>query len=274
MKKTIIAACLVSVLSIAGFSQKQKTSPDDTATPEKPAKNSKSRPSGSGKQQENDGFLNVGTMLDAQLQSTLDVRKAQPGDQVVLKTVRSIKQNGQMIVPKGTELIGRVTEVQQRTSENGASKIGLIFEKLQGKDLAMPLTASIVSITNVAGSATVADDLFSSDLAGSSSTSTRASGGSGGGLLGGVTNTVGGATGGLTNTLGGVTNTATQTLGTATNAATGVAGNASGSLIRTVNGIQISNSVSGSAQGATTLSAPNKNIKVETGATFHLQVAN
>src|SRR3982751_6354019 len=105
MKKTFFTACLVFVLSIIGFSQKQKKPPEAADVPEnQPVKTSKGNQKTSGKQQADTGLINAGTILDAQLQSTLDARKAQPGDQVVLKTVRSIRQNGETIVPKGTSL--------------------------------------------------------------------------------------------------------------------------------------------------------------------------
>ena len=55
--------------------------------------------------------LQSGTQLAAQLQSTLDVRKAKVGDQVVLKTTEAIKTGGRTVVNKGARLIGRVTEV-------------------------------------------------------------------------------------------------------------------------------------------------------------------
>src|SRR5687768_9099858 len=55
------------------------------------------------------------TAVQAQLQKSIDVKNAQVGDEVVLRTTRSIKENGETIIPKGTSLIGRVTEVQKRT---------------------------------------------------------------------------------------------------------------------------------------------------------------
>lgn len=274
MKKTMFAACLLLTLAIFGMAQKQKKSPDPTDAPDKQsaARSTSGKTKNSGKQQADSGFLNAGAVLQAQLQSTLDVQRSHVGDQVILKTTQAIKQNGETIIPKGTQLVGRVTEVQQRTKENAMSKLGLVFDQLQGRDLTTPITASILSVTNASAAANVADDMFSSDVSGSSSSSGRVSGGSGGGggLLGGVTNTVGG----VTNAAGGVVNTATQTVGSTTNAALGSVNGAGGTLTRTINGIQISNSASGSAQSSTTLSSPNKNLKIEKGATFQLQVSN
>jgi len=177
------------------------------------------------------------------------------------KTTQSIKQDGQVVIPKGSRLIGRVTDVQQRAKNGAASKLGLVFDQLQNGQMLTPITASVVSITNANAAASVGDTL-DSDLSGSSSTSSRtSSGGSGGGLLGGVTNTVGSVVNTAGQTVGGVTNTAGQALGTATSTAG-----------RTINGLQISTSASGSAQSSTTLSSPNNNVRLEKGVTFNMNV--
>jgi hypothetical protein len=205
--------------------------------------------------------LMSGTNLDAQLQKTIDVNNAKVGDEVILKVTKSIKQNGEVVIPKGTELVGRVTEVQRRTKQNSTSKLGMLFDRIQGRDLSAPFSASIVSITNVAAQTAVGDSLMA-DTSGSSQTSGGVSrGSSGGGLLGGVGSTV-----------GGLVNTTTQTVGTVTNTAAQTAGTATGTVGRTLNGIQISSSATGSASSSSTLSSTNKNVRVEKGATFNLRV--
>jgi hypothetical protein len=208
--------------------------------------------------------LASGTSMSAELQKTLDAGNARVGDQISLKTTQSIKQNGEVVVPKGSTLIGRVTEVQRRTKENAQSRIGVVFERIQGKQVSLPLSATIVSITNVAAGASANDSLLT-DVAGSSQTtaSTARIGGGGGGLLGGVTNTAGGLVGATTQTVGSVTNTAGQTLGST-----------AGAVGSGLSGVQISTSASGSAHSSTTLSSANKNLRVEKGATFHIRVAN
>ena len=207
--------------------------------------------------------LSSGTSIDAELQKTLDVRQLEIGDEVILKTRQSIKQNGEVVVPKGTKLIGRVTDLKRKTKESAESRVGIIFDRLQGKELSMPLNATLVSITNVAAAASV-DDSLMTDVSGSSSTTASSSRpASGGGLLGGVTNTV-----------GGVVNTTTQTVGTVTNTAGQTVGSTTGSLGRALNGIRIQSETSASAGSSATLSSPNHNVRVEKGATFHLRVAN
>lgn len=228
------------------------------------SKKQKSAPLADDSRKSGQVMLASGTSIDAQLQKTLDVKNAKIGDQVVLKTTQSIKQSGQVIVPKGSNLIGRVTEVQRRTKENAQTRIGMVFDRIQGRELSMPLSATVVSITNAAAGVSAGDSMMT-DVSGSSQTTASASrsGSSSGGLLGGVTNTVGGLVNTTSQTVGSVTNTAGQTVGSTTN-----------TVGRTLSGIQISTEASGSANSSTTLSSPNKNLRVEKGATFHLRVAN
>lgn len=255
MKKILISTGLILILGVIGFGQKQKQQPDmvDAAKTEKSSERSSNR----------GARLDSGARIDGQLQSTIDVKKAKVGDEVVLKTTKSIKQDGQTVVPKGSRLIGRITDVQERSKSNGASRLGMVFDRLEGKDMSSPIRASIVSITNATANTRIGDTA-DADIFGSSSTSARATGGSssgGGGLLGGVTNTAGSVLNTTTQTVGGITNTVGQTVGSTT-----------GSLSQTVNGIQISNAVDGSVQSGTTLTAANKNIRLEKGATLHLQL--
>jgi hypothetical protein len=247
MKKILLVTGLILLLSVAGFSQKQKKNPNDADAPVKKSSGQKV-------------LLQSGTNLDAQLESTLDVKKSKVGDEVVLKTTKSIKQNGETVIPKGTNLIGRITEVQQKTKNGGMSKIAMVFDRIEGKNLSAPISASIVSLTNTSTRANVSDTL-SSEASSSSSSSSSASSSSGGGLLGGVANTVGGVANTTTQTVGGVTNTVGRTVGDTTQ-----------TVGRTLNGIQISKSVSGSAQSSTTLSSADKNMRVEKGATFQLRL--
>lgn len=208
--------------------------------------------------------LAADAMVQATLQSTIDAKNAKVGDKVVLKTTKAVKQNGETVIAKGSSLIGRITEVSRRSKDNATSKVGMVIDRVEGKNLTAPINASIVSITDLRSTANVGDTLMT-DTSGSSRTTTTSGGSSGGGLLGGVGSTVGSTVGTVVNTsaqtVGGVTNTAGQTLGTAT-----------GTLGRTINGLQISNSASGSANGSTTLSSGDRNVRLEKGVTFNLSI--
>jgi len=215
--------------------------------------------------------IESGTQVAAQLQNTLDVRKAKVGDRVVLKTTEAIKANGQTVVGKGASLIGHVTEVEQRTKSNGESKIGLVFDRLEKGSLQTPITATISSITQARARAQSGnDDLFSSDMGASSSSSSninhQSRSGNNGGLLGGVGNTVGGVVGSTTSTMGTV---AGNTI-TAVGSTVGAVGNTAGGLTRTVGGIRIEQSSSASSEGGALLSLSGGNLRLEQGASFRL----
>lgn len=289
MNKVYLVLALILAFSVAGAAQQQKKSGGSSVngsasgSGSATSKTSVSRKKG---QSGNNGrtiSLDSATNVAAQLQSTLDAKHAQIGDEVILKTTKAIKQNGETIIPKGSSLLGHVTEVQQRTKGNAMSKLGLVFDRVEGKNLSADIVATVVSITNVRAANNVGDTL-GSDVMGSSSTSASGSargsssggllggGSGGGGLLGGVGNTAGGLVGGATQTVGGVANTATQTVGGVTNTATQTLGGATNAVGQTINGITISQSANGSTNGSTTLSSQNKNVRLEKGVTFNLQL--
>lgn len=202
-----------------------------------------------------DLVLQSGTQVAAQLQNSLDVKQARVGDQVILKTTQSIKQNGRVVVDKGSLLVGRVTEVQQKVKANATSKIGILFDRLENGRMIMPIEATVSSITQ-AQSKTNVNDAIDSDIAAGSSVggSTQSQNSNGGGLLGGVTNTVGGVVNATTQTVAGATSTVGQTVGS------------------TVRGIRITQSASASAEGSSTLSLTGENLRLEKGTTFNLRL--
>ena len=206
--------------------------------------------------------LASGTSISGELQKSIDVHNVKIGDQITLKTTQSIRHEGSVVIPKGATLIGRVTDVARRTKENSQSRIGMVFDRIEGKGLSMPLSLTLTSITNAAARAQ-ADDTFMSDVSGSSRTTSTSRTSSGGGLLGGVGSTVGSVVNTTTQTVGGVTNTAGRTIGSTT-----------GAVGQTLSGIHISAEGSGSAGSTTTLTSPNSNLRVEKGATFNFRVAN
>ena len=242
MKKVILGLSLAALLSGSALAQTSDTRASARGS-------NQTSVSKSGK----DVTLQSGTQLAGQLQNTLDVQKARVGDQVILKTTSAIKQNGRVVVDKGSRLVGHVTEVQQRSRGNAESRVGILFDRLENGKMTLPINAVITSVTQAQSRARV-DDSIDSDISGSSSTrtSTRSQSGSNssGGLLGGVTNAVGGVVNTTSQTVGGVTNTV---------------GN-------TVRGIQISQSASVSAEGSSTISLTGGNLRLEKGTTLNLRL--
>lgn len=252
MKRVILIATIIITCAGGLFAQSTNSSVDATG-----AVASNAALGNKGKAVKVDS----GSRVAAQLQNAIDVRKARVGDQVVLKTTEAIKSGGQKVVDKGALLRGRVTDVHRNARETGESSISMIFDRLEKGSLVMPITATISSITRASGGANTNDDRFGADAGSMTSTSSRSSRQtrSSGGLLGGTTGTVGSVLNSTTGAVGGVVNTTGETVGNTTN---GVG--------RTVSGIRISQPVSASASGESTLSLTGDNLRLEKGTSFRL----
>src|SRR5260221_7873923 len=163
MRKILLA---ISLVIIAGLAWGQRAETRGTATA-----NSDTSIGKEARQLD----LQSGTQLAAQLENALDARRAKPGDRVVLKTIQAVKKNGHVIVPKGAQLIGRVTDVQQQTKSNADSSIAVVFDRLRTGSTETAITANILSITKARSQGQTAnDDVLGSDTMMTSS-STRSS---------------------------------------------------------------------------------------------------
>src|SRR6202043_2681280 len=71
-----------------------------------------------------------GTAINATLTSSLDSKKAKPGEQITAHTVEAVKStDGRTILPKGTKLIGHVTKASARSNGQGESVLAIQFDK-------------------------------------------------------------------------------------------------------------------------------------------------
>lgn len=242
MNKITLALCLVVTCGVWGSAQEVNSRSAASASSETSAK----------AQQDSINIEN-GTRLAAQLEKTVDVRKAKVGDEVVLKTTQAIKSKGRTVVSKGARLIGRVTDVAQRRGDD-PSRIEIQFNRLEHGSLDIPITATISSIMNVTAGARVREDEnFAADSAASSRSTTSTSGG----LLGGV---------------GGVVSSTTSAVGSTLNSTTRAAGNTTSGISNPLGTIQITQSSNTSVQGESVLSLQGGNLRLEKGTRFNLVV--
>jgi hypothetical protein len=51
------------------------------------------------------------------LEKGVDARKNKVGDEVTAKTTENVKAGGQIAVPRGSKIVGHVTEAKARTKE-------------------------------------------------------------------------------------------------------------------------------------------------------------
>jgi hypothetical protein len=167
-----------------------------------------------------------GTEINAALSSSVDSKKAKPGDQVTAHSTEAVKREGRTIVPKGAKLVGHVTRALPRGKGETESTLGIVFDKAILKDgQEIALNGGIQALAIAQPNENAGADLDSMANAGAGGGSRGASGGRG--AMGGVASTAGGAVGSVANTAGSATSTVPNTAGRAT---AGVAGSTNGAI--------------------------------------------
>ena len=216
--------------------------------------------------------LDNGTTMNAALSQPVDVRKNKPGDQVTAKTTEATKSAGKVVIPKGSKLVGHVTECKQRSKEEKESALGIVFDKAilkNGQEIPLNVTIQALAAAQSAAASSVGDDDLSAGAGAVGSA--RASGGA----LGGVRSTAGGAVGAVTNTaanVGGVAGGAVNSTVNAAGAARGAVGglNAAGQLTSNSQGVfglqgfNLSSAASSSTQGSL-ITSTNRNVHLDSG---------
>ena len=228
-----------------------------------------------------------GSTFNAALNAPVDSKKCKPGDPVTAHTTEAKKSDdGKTVMPKGTKLMGHVTQASARGNGESESALGIVFDKAilkNGEEI--PLNAGIQALASGQSAASAAGpDLDTFGGAGATAAgSGRAGGRSSGGALDGVTSTAGAAAGTVTNTAanagstaGGALNSTTNVAGNATSSVNGVAGGAAGGLntvgqltsnsrgVFGLNGLNLNSAAMNSSQGSVITSA-GKNVHLDSG---------
>ena len=187
--------------------------------------------------------LSSGTAVNADLVTSLDAKKAHPGQRVVAKATQDVKQDGHVVLRKGTRLVGHVTEAEAKTKANAESSLGIVFDEavMKGGET-VPFHAAIQALAESQSAATMGNDnlMASGDAMGSAGA--MGSGGARGGLVGGAGSAVGstvgmagGAAGGLGQTAGGTLRSTSSAAGSTAGAVGGL--NAAGQLTSNSSGV-------------------------------------
>jgi hypothetical protein len=217
--------------------------------------------------------LSNGTAMNAALSQPVDARKNKPGDQVTARTTEATKSEGKVVIPKGSKLIGHVSECKQRGKEEKESALGIVFDKAilkNGQEIPLNVTIRAIAAAQSAATSSVGGDDLSTG--GGAMSSARASGG---GALGGVRSTAGAATGAVTNTAanaGGIAGGAANSTVNAAGAARGAVGglNTAGQLTSNsqgvfgLEGLNLNTAASNSTQGSL-ITSTSKNVHLDSG---------
>jgi hypothetical protein len=223
--------------------------------------------------------LASGTAFNAALSSPIDSKKCKPGDPVNAHSTEAVKSEGKTVIPKGSKLVGHVTQASARGKGESESSLGIVFDKAilkNGEEI--PLNAGILAIASAESSASAAGSDM--DAMGGMGASAAGSGMAGGrGALGGVASTTGGAAGTVTNTAANVGGVAGGTVNSAANAGGNIAGASKGAVgglntagqltsnsqgVFGLNGLNLSAAGSNATEGSVITSA-GKNVHLESG---------
>jgi hypothetical protein len=232
--------------------------------------------SANAKEGNNSASISNGSKIDSTLATSLDAKRSKPGDEVEARAAEDVKQDGKVVLKKGTRLVGHVTQAQARAKGQTQSQLGIMFDHAILKNgQEVPFNASIQALAaaqTAAAASTGADDIVAS---GSGMASGQGMARSGGGLAGGVASTAGttagAATGSVMNTASSVPATAGGSLNTVTRSTGAVGGltstgrlasNSSG--VFGMEGLSIDSAASSATQGSMIVSAT-KNVHLDSG---------
>ena len=72
--------------------------------------------------------------VTGELDGKLDSKTAKVGDRVVLKTMDKVQTSDGTVIPRGSRLVGHVTEVQAYDPEHGTARIAIAFDHAELKN--------------------------------------------------------------------------------------------------------------------------------------------
>jgi hypothetical protein len=224
---------------------------------------------------------------NAVLSGTLDAKKAKPGDPVTAKTTEPSTTSDQQQLPKGTKLLGHVTEAKAAGKGEAQSTLGFVFDRAvlkDGREVPINTTVRAIAAAEGAASSSGSDAMASGGGMGGLDGGGRVGGGGLGGAVGGLGATAGGAVGGVVGGAGRVGGGASGALGSTVGASSrtlaGGAGaiggvNAQGLLsagsqgVFGLQGVSLAQSASGAGSVVT---SAGKNVRLESGTRMLLSV--
>ncbi len=211
--------------------------------------------------------LQAGSTVQAELAKPVDARKSKVGDEVIAKTTHDVKSEGRVVIPKGSKLVGHVTEAKAQSEDQATSELGVAFDRAilkNGEEMPLALSIQAIGRSQAAAAAVEDDAMATGSPATTRPSSARPSGG--GGVLGGVQSTAGGVVGTADSTAGGVVNSNAGAVG----------GAVSGSLSTATHGVvgmpglSLASQNSTSANGSV-ITSQSSNVHLDSGTEMILR---
>jgi hypothetical protein len=116
MKNDWIRLGLITVMGLISFGSHSQQPTASTAQNPTPAK------------------ISPGTLIQAEMNSDLDVKKAHAGDIFRTRLWEAVRSGDKVILPQKTIVVGHVVAAQPRTKDNPESRLTIAFDKAVLKD--------------------------------------------------------------------------------------------------------------------------------------------
>jgi len=218
------------------------------------------------------------TKIDATLATSLDAKRSSAGDDVEVRTEEDVKEDGKVVLKKGSHLVGHVTRAQVRAGGQTQSQLGIVFDHAVLKDgQEVPFSAAIQAVASAQPRAASGDD----KMAPGAATAAVQRSGRSASLVGGVASnagaTVGATSAAVMNTSssfplnsGGTLNTVARSSGAVGGLTTAgrLASNSSG--VFGLEGLSIDSAASSAMQESIIVSAT-KNVHLDSGTQLLLR---
>lgn len=217
--------------------------------------------------------------FSAELTQKLNSKNAKVGDEVIARTTSAAQLAGGEKLPKGTKLIGKVTDVRAKSAAEHDGHLAFAFSRAvlrDGRDI--PIHAALDSISAPANVAAMAsgEDEFG---AGAGPVAVGGSGRASGGLLGGGVARTSGLVGGATSAVAsapaqvaGTAGAAVRTTGAVAHQTAGVVSQTAGKTFGAVSYLPGVTATS-SASNSTILDAKGSNVELSSGTQLMLTAA-
>jgi hypothetical protein len=149
MKKIIFVALVAALLSGGCFAQANSPTSGSSAEGSSAAQTA-TQPAASGANNaapSTTSSLQPGSIIYAELAKSVDSKKVKVGDEVQAKATQAVLSQGKIVIPKGSKIVGKVTQASAKSSDQQPSQLGISFDHALLKDgTQVPLSVTLQAI--------------------------------------------------------------------------------------------------------------------------------
>ena len=215
----------------------------------------------------------TGAIVPVELSKSIDSKKAKVGDEVTARVISDVRSGGAVAIPRGSKLLGKVTEANARGKGDATSSLGIVFDRAVLKNgTTLNLVSTIQAVIAAPETQSMPLPEASSGGAGPEGSGGGTSGGSGS-SSGGIGNTAGSAVGAVGRTVDSTTQSAAGDL----NANARLGANAPVLTAQTtgvvgIKGLELNASSSNSTSGSV-FTTSSKSVKLDGGTRMLVNVS-